>query len=396
MATAPHEIPATTRRALVVDDSHIARYVLSGQLKRLGFEIETANTGEAALKQLAGPLPDVVFMDHLLPGIQGLEAVRQLRGQPRNARLPIVMYTSQDTDTFTARAREIGADDIYLKTDDESTLMDILRRMDLLPEAIRRRLDGSNVTPIRAEAPTTRTSTAECPTAAPGELTDQLGPVLDAHHEKLRSDLLAEFAILEQYEERMRQDLFARVDNVTRHAVDRLDRSLNERRLTMERRQRRRMRSFSAMAAGLALALAGTLAAAYGLQQQRIDQLEIDQLEIQGMVTSADLESRVQTLEALKQTMPAAATALPEQPAPVETAAETVAASGTGLPTVPSAAGALVAELQSMGILGSVRIETSAGSFCVGSTLDGFRLQASGMALDDCEVLPVMLTTANW
>lgn len=164
----------------------------------------------------------------------------------------------------------------------------------------------------------------------------------------------------------------------------------------MERRQRRRMRSFSAMAAGLALALAGTLAAAYGLQQQRIDQLEIDQLEIQGMVTSADLESRVQTLEALKQTMPAAATALPEQPAPVETAAETVAASGTGLPTVPSAAGALVAELQSMGILGSVRIETSAGSFCVGSTLDGFRLQASGMALDDCEVLPVMLTTANW
>lgn len=391
MATAPHEIPATRRRALVVDDSHIARYVLSGQLMRLGFEIETANTGEAALKQLAGPLPDVVFMDHLLPGIQGLEAVRQLRGQPRNGRLPIVMYTSQDTDSFTARAREIGADDVYLKTDDESTLMDILRRMDLLPEAIRRRLDGSNVTPIRAEGQRTRPAAAENPMADPGQLTDQLGPVLDAHHEKLRSDLLAEFAILEQYEERMRQDLFARVDNVTRHAVDRLDRSLNERRLTMERRQRRRMRSFSAMAAGLALALAGTLAAAYGLQQQRIDQLEI-----QDMVTSADLESQVQTLEALQQTIPATTTVLLEQPVPIDTAEETVTQPGGELSAVPSAAGALVAELQSMGILGSVRIETSAGSFCVGSTLDGFRLQASGMALEDCEVLPVMLSTAIW
>ncbi len=391
MATAPHDIPATRRRALVVDDSHIARYVLSGQLKRLGFEIETANTGEAALKQLDGPLPDVVFMDHLLPGIQGLEAVRQLREQPRNARLPIVMYTSQDTDTFTARARDHGADDVYLKTDDESTLMDILRRMDLLPEAIRRRLDGSNVTPIRAGEQTIRRAPAGKPTADPDQLADQLGPVLDAHHEKLRSDLLAEFAILEQYEERMRQDLFARVDNITRHAIDRLDRSLNERGLTMERGQRRRMRAFSAMAAGLALALAGTLAAAFGLQQQRIDQLEI-----QGMATSSDLESQVQTLEALQQTIPATATALPDQAAPVETEAVTLPEPDTALPDVPSAAGALVAELQSMGILGSVRIETSAGSFCVGSTLDGFRLQASGMALEDCEVLPVMLTTANW
>ena len=391
MATAAHEVPATRRRALVVDDSHIARYVLSGQLKRLGFEIETANTGEAALKQLAGPLPDVVFMDHLLPGIQGLEAVRRLREQPRNARLPIVMYTSQDTDTFTARAREHGADDVYLKTDDESTLMDILGRMDLLPEAIRRRLDGSNVTPIRAQGQVSRPAAAGEPMADPGQLTDQLGPVLDAHHEKLRSDLLAEFAILEQYEERMRNDLFARVDNVTRHAVERLDRSLNESGQTMERRQRRRMRAFSAMAAALALALAGTLAAAFGLQQRRIDQLEI-----LGMAATADLESQVQTLEALQQTIPAAATVLPDQPAPAEPAAETLPEPAPGLPPVPSAAGALVAELQSMGILGSVRIETSAGSFCVGSTLDGFRLQASGMALEDCEVLPVMLTTASW
>jgi len=394
MATAPHDIPAIRRRALVVDDSHIARYVLSGQLKRLGFEIETANTGEAALKQLAGPLPDVVFMDHLLPGIQGLEAVRQLRAQPRNARLPIIMYTSQDTDAFTARARTLGADDIYLKTDDESRLMDILSRMDLLPETIRRRTGDSNVTPIHAARLRTGSCQDEGPVHAATDLTDQLadqlGPILDTHHEKLRRDLLAEFAILEQYEERMRKELFARVDTIARHTTDRLDRSLDQRRADMERSQRRRTRTFSAMAAGLALALAGTLAAAFGLQQQRIETLEAH-----GMAAAANPESQAQTLDLLQHNMPVVAAAYePALETPIVTRDQTEPAAA--LPVIPSAADVLVAELQSMGILGSVRIETGAGSFCVGSTIDGFQLQASGLALEDCEVLPVMLTTANW
>ena len=158
----------------------------------------------------------------------------------------------------------------------------------------------------------------------------------------------------------------------------------------MERSQRRRTRTFSAMAVGLALALAGTLAAAFGLQQQRIETLEAH-----GMAAAANPESQAQTLDLLQHNMPVVAAAYePALETPIVTRDQTEPAAA--LPVIPSAADVLVAELQSMGILGSVRIETGAGSFCVGSTIDGFQLQASGLALEDCEVLPVMLTTANW
>ena len=117
MATAINnkQEPAIPRSALVVDDSKIARNVLSKALVNFGYHVDTTHSAESALKQLAGPLPDVVFMDHLLPGIEGLEAVRRLRKQPRTARLPIIMYTSQESDEFAATARQTGAEIVPCK-----------------------------------------------------------------------------------------------------------------------------------------------------------------------------------------------------------------------------------------------------------------------------------------
>src|SRR5210317_1249221 len=106
MATEASEIPWRSLRALVVDDSQIARYILSGQLAEMGFEVDVAESAENALALLERGLPDIVFMDHLLPGIDGLEAVRSLRGQIRTSSLPIVMYTSQDSEGFVDRARD--------------------------------------------------------------------------------------------------------------------------------------------------------------------------------------------------------------------------------------------------------------------------------------------------
>ena len=137
MAAPVSEITARRPRALVVDDSQIARYILSGQLKKLGVGVEVADSAEAALRQLAGPLPDVVFLDYLLPGIDGLETVSRLRGQTRTATLPVVMYTSQDGDEFAERAQAVGADDIYVKTADERRLATILGKLALLPERTR-------------------------------------------------------------------------------------------------------------------------------------------------------------------------------------------------------------------------------------------------------------------
>ena len=234
MATINPAVSANRPLALIVDDSHIARYILSCELERLGYEVEVAESAEAAFRQLAQPLPDLIFMDHLLPGIDGLEAVDRLRGQSATSKLPIIMYTSQDGDEFAEQARSVGADDIYVKSADESRLVGILERLNLLPNRPVAAKSSDNVTPFRRQA-----SSRQRSSITREQLARLLEPSLEAHHAKLRQDLLGEFAILERYEERMRRDLFARVETLSRQTGQRLDRDRHAERVERRRRGRR-------------------------------------------------------------------------------------------------------------------------------------------------------------
>lgn len=210
----------TRRRALVVDDSRIARYVLRGMLERRGFEVDTADSAEAALRQLAEDLPQVVFMDHLLPGMQGLEAVRQLRTRKHAEDVRIVMYTSQEGELFAEVARVAGADGVFVKTADSRSLDDVLGRLDLLPDGASGGREQGIVVPL----PSNRH-----PVAAAASLEDRLAPILERHREKLRQDLLSEFAILERHEERMRLEAMRRIDEMTERAIGRITQALEQR-----------------------------------------------------------------------------------------------------------------------------------------------------------------------
>lgn len=223
------------RRALVVDDSRIARHVLSGMLDRLDFDVETVDSAEAALNRLSGELPQIVFMDHLLPGMQGLEAVRRLRARADATALRIVMFTSQDGDLFAAVARAAGADDIFVKTADSKALDEILGRLDLLPGRANALPAQGNVVPL----PSNRKPIGESL-----ELERLLEPILDQHREKLRQDLLSEFAIMERYEERMRRDTMLRIDNMTQRAIAAINQSMFEQQHVYEQRAAGRKRSW--------------------------------------------------------------------------------------------------------------------------------------------------------
>ena len=228
------------RRALVVDDSRIARHVLSGLLDRLGFEVDTVDSAEAALNRLSGNLPDVVFMDHLLPGMQGLEAVRKLRARIERNAMRIVMYTSQDGELFADVARDAGADDIFVKTSKSGALDAILQRLDLLPGGAGVRRDRAKVVPL----PSNRE-----PAETGASLEALLEPILDLHREKIRQDLLSEFAIMERYEERMRRDTMVRIDNMTKRAIASINRSLLEQQRVNAERVERRKRAWIPTAA---------------------------------------------------------------------------------------------------------------------------------------------------
>jgi CheY-like chemotaxis protein len=122
------------KRALVVDDSKSARVVLSRMLEKYGIAVNTAESAEAALDYLRQERPDVVFMDHLMPGMDGLQAVRILKADPATESIPIVMYTSQEGELYVGQAKAVGAVGVLPKTVKPIDVTKVLYQLRLLAD----------------------------------------------------------------------------------------------------------------------------------------------------------------------------------------------------------------------------------------------------------------------
>ena len=104
------------KRALVVDDSRSARLILSRTLEGFGITVDAVESAEIALDYLTATKPDVIFMDHLLTGMDGLAAVRIIKANPRTTNIPVFMYSSQQEPEFIHAARIAGALGVFPKT----------------------------------------------------------------------------------------------------------------------------------------------------------------------------------------------------------------------------------------------------------------------------------------
>lgn len=82
--------------ALVVDDSRSARYILQRLLEQRHIHVDVVDSAQQALSYLREYRPDVVFMDDVMPGMDGHQAVEQLASDPRTQAIPIIMYTAHD------------------------------------------------------------------------------------------------------------------------------------------------------------------------------------------------------------------------------------------------------------------------------------------------------------
>ena len=105
----------SSKRALVVDDSKSARAFLARILERHEIEVDAAESAEAAIEYLARNKPDVIFMDHMMPGMDGFQAVQTIKNNPRTSAIPILMYTSQEGDLYLGQARALGAEGVLPK-----------------------------------------------------------------------------------------------------------------------------------------------------------------------------------------------------------------------------------------------------------------------------------------
>src|SRR6202171_5527245 len=91
-----YTIDMPRKRALVVDDSKSARVILSRMLEKYDIEVDMAESAEQSIEYLKHNRPDAIFLDHLMPGVDGLQAVQAIKGNPQTAMIPIMMYTSQE------------------------------------------------------------------------------------------------------------------------------------------------------------------------------------------------------------------------------------------------------------------------------------------------------------
>ena len=91
----PYEPPRTadaSRRILVVDDDPTVAEVVAGYLDRAGYAVDRADDGPTALVRAAAQRPDLVVLDLMLPGMDGLEVCRRIRGR---GPVPVIMLTAR-------------------------------------------------------------------------------------------------------------------------------------------------------------------------------------------------------------------------------------------------------------------------------------------------------------
>jgi two-component system OmpR family response regulator len=105
--------PSTKRRVLVVDDEDNVTHLVSSALRFDGFETVTASSGTAALSAVAESDPDLIVLDVMMPGLDGLGVLQSLRSA--GSHVPVIFLTARDAATDRIGGLRAGADDYVVK-----------------------------------------------------------------------------------------------------------------------------------------------------------------------------------------------------------------------------------------------------------------------------------------
>ena len=112
--TPPSYTPPMSRILVAEDDPDIAS-LLTHYLQRAGFEADMVTSGGDVLPRMRKAPPDLLLLDIMLPGLNGLEVCRAVRGDPQTAAVPIIMVTAKDEESDRIVGLELGADDYITK-----------------------------------------------------------------------------------------------------------------------------------------------------------------------------------------------------------------------------------------------------------------------------------------
>jgi two-component system alkaline phosphatase synthesis response regulator PhoP len=102
-------------KILVIDDEEDILELLKYNLSREGYKVSCAASGEKTLRSVRSGIPDLIVLDLMLPGIDGLDVARQLKNDPKTRDVPIVMLTAKGEEADIVTGLELGADDYITK-----------------------------------------------------------------------------------------------------------------------------------------------------------------------------------------------------------------------------------------------------------------------------------------
>ena len=363
------------KRSLVVDDSKSARVILSRMLEKYDIEVDMAESAEQAIEYLKHNRPDAIFMDHLMPGMDGLQAVQAIKGNPKTAMIPIMMYTSQEGELYVGQARALGAMGVLPKQVRPVDVSKVLYELHLLPD--RRDLTEAALAPVELEAgqPVTR-----APTSGPAAGVDWGRRV--------------ESAIKDQAVE-VRRFIVATLDSFASRIVSDVRDSIPAPTLEFPAPPVRAVRPAWPWAAAIAAACliaavlgAGWLSARDELARSRSEVAALTSANAELQRARSELAGTVKDLSALLAAASAGA----------------AAATGTSpfaprIESVPygeipfdrgrlDALRELLAKLEAQGFRGVVKITSQAGMFCLsGNAADGFTPAGASLPVSKCDVI---------
>ena len=120
--------PPNGKTVLLVEDNPHNRKIFSGMLSHAGFNVVEAIDGNEALTRVRSDKPDLVLMDLSIPGVDGWECTRRIKGDPETRALPVIALTAHAMRGDEERAREAGCDGYLSKPVSPKKVVEVVKK----------------------------------------------------------------------------------------------------------------------------------------------------------------------------------------------------------------------------------------------------------------------------
>ena len=120
---------AEPKKILFIEDEPDQRLILTLRLKKSGYAVVEAEDGSKGLEKAMKEKPDLILLDIIMPGIDGLEVARRLRKDPATKKIPIIAATAAGLDDVEHRCFGAGVDDCVRKPYDSIELLEKIRKL---------------------------------------------------------------------------------------------------------------------------------------------------------------------------------------------------------------------------------------------------------------------------